>query len=222
MTIALLRKLYCTVGDAAQVVGGRRVTRELCADSVMAPKGAAAAAAAGLQLHLRHGDFSVEFSAAAAAPLGNAAAAQDASASPRGVADASASPRGAADAPASPASTVMYGKSSDLGHSHCRGMCPETVDWDKKAFFDGEDDRGVTFPTPPEYTKPHNVYIVWRASKHPQLEGLWCCPWAWLEDNLPGQALCGSGVKLERHDNVGLALQHWKRKNGYSVCPRRA
>ena len=196
----------------------------------MAPKDAAAAA--GLQLHLRKGDFSVAFSVAAAAPLGDAAAAQDASASPRGVADASASPRGAADAPASPATEPMnrdgLGVAAqdvyDLGADILKaGWSDETLDWDKEAFIDGEDDLCVTFPTPSiYYTKPPHVYIVWRASKHPKLEGLWCCPWGWLEDNLPGQALCGSGVKLERHDNVELALQHWKRKNGYSVCPRRA
>ena len=196
----------------------------------MAPKDAAAAAA-GLQLHLRKGDFSVAFSVAAAAPLGDAAAAQDASASPRGVADASASPRGVADAPASPATEPMnrdgLGVAAqdvyDLGADILKaGWSDETLDWDKEAFIDGEDDLCVTFPTPSIYTKPPHVYIVWRASKHPELEGLWCCPWDWLEDNLPGQALCGSGVKLERHDNVELALQHWKRKNGYSVCPRRA
>ena len=152
----------------------------------MAPK-RMPSSGASVQFHLRHGDFSMAYSAAVDAPCAFAATKEAPVSDTREAPVSDPSPQ---DAPASPMR---------------------------------EGDLKVTFPTPAEYfAKPAKIYIVWRASKVVELEGLWCCPWEWLENHLPTKALCGSGVKLEKHESVESALRMWSRKQGYSVYPRGA
>ena len=193
-----------------------------------------------VQFSLRHGDFSVSYAAVANAGVSlaeesvagvslagsggagsNFDAAVDAGRSSAEVNGATPPPAPMGEAPEgadAPADAPV--SSGSPAPAPAQAPPPKTNEDD--GAVGGEQTEEPTFRCPSDYPGTSKIYIVWRAPKKPELEGLWCCPWEWLEDCLPGKALCGSGVALRGHRDIGAALRHWALKHGDRPCKRRA
>ena len=79
------------------------------------------------------------------------------------------------------------------------------------------------FAVPPEWeTGKVRFYLVYRCKPKPAIEGLWECPWGWVEANLPRATLSDcKNTYLRAFDTLVEACAEWQRRRGSTPLPRR-